>query len=53
MGAQQTSRARVRASTGREPWRWVRGGGARRLGQVWQPRAGGVDAEVQASTHGR
>jgi hypothetical protein len=36
--AQQPSRERGLASTGREPLRGARGGGERRLWQVWHPR---------------
>jgi hypothetical protein len=51
--APKTYRARVLASTGRNPWQWARCGRAMRLWQVWQPRSGVVYAEVQASKRGR
>jgi hypothetical protein len=50
---QKTYRDRVRASTGRDPLRCVRGGGEMMLWQVWHPRYGGVYDELQAIKRGR
>ena len=50
---QQTSRERVLASTGRDPWRGARCDGERMLGQVWHPRYGVVYDEVQTIKRGR
>jgi hypothetical protein len=51
--ARPTSRERVLASTGHEPWRGARGGGELLLWQVWHPRYGVVYDEWQAIQRGR
>jgi hypothetical protein len=50
---QKTYRARVLASTGRDPLRCTRCGGEMMLWQVWHPRYGVVYDEVQAIKRGR
>jgi hypothetical protein len=51
--AQKTYRARVLASTGRDPLRGTRCGAEMRLWKVWHPRDGMVDDELQEIKRGR
>src|SRR6266699_6189759 len=51
--ARQTSRERIVASTGRDPLRCPRCGGAMRLWKVWHPRYGVVYDELQQIKRGR
>jgi len=51
--ARQTYRERILASTGRDPLRCPRCGGAMRLWKVWHPRYGVVYDELQQIKRGR
>ena len=53
IGAPQTSRERVLASTGRDPLRCTRCGGEMRLWKVWHPRYGVVYNELHEIKRGR